>query len=304
MTVRKLSTTDAFLVIDFADAPAAGVVRRARKVLESSATDLARSATYSFGAFGVQRSGASAGINAEADTAAGATAAFVAELLPVVAAGDLHLDAGKGVGADELAELRAASPVGALSGSPALLTAGIVAATAWALGGSLDGRTVAIEGQADAPDGLVDALAAAGATVADVWGVDEKPWLVWGAKVDAVLAGSKPGTLTHQGAGFVTAKAIVPWGPIPITTKAFAQLHRAGQVQVLPDFVATAGGWLGGFVDGDEAAAAAGVTARIADVLTESAAHPDGVLLGACHRAETFIESWQPRKPFGRPLAA
>lgn len=303
MNVRKLASTDAFIVVDFPDAPAAGIVRRARKVLESSATDLARTATYSFGAFGVQRSGASAGINAEGEAVPGAIEAFVTELVPDAAAGKLRLDAGKGVEPAQLAELRQAANVGPLAGSVDLLNVGLVAATAWAVGGDLQGRTVVIEGKADAPAGLGDRLSEAGATVVDVWGVDEKPWLVWGAKVDAILAGSKPGALTHQGAGMVTAQAIIPWGPIPATTKAFAQLHRAG-VTLLPDFVTTAGSWLGADVDGDQAAATAAVVDRIISVLTEAGSHPDGVLLGACHLAESFISTWQERKPFGRPLAA
>ena len=304
MTVRKLTTTDAFVVVDFPDAPASGVVRRARKILESSATDLARTATYGFGAFGLQRGGASAGINAEGEAVEGAVAAFVAELLPQAEAGNLCLDPGKGVNADQLAELRLASGVGAYAGSVEMLNVGIAAATAWALGGDLAGKTIAIEGKDEAPAGLADVMTEAGATVVDVWGVDEKPWLVWGAGVDAILAGSKPGVLTHQGAGFVTAKAIVPWGAIPATTKAFAQIHRAGAVQLLPDFVTTAGSWLGGFSEGDKTTVTSAVMGRIIEVLSQAATHPDGVLMGACHQAEAFIETWQERKPFGRPLAA
>ena len=31
--------------------------------------------------------------------------------------------------------------------------------------------------------------------------------------------------------------------------------------------------------------------------------HADGPLLGACHRAEAFLRTWQDTLPFGRPLA-
>ena len=51
MAVRKLESTDGFVVVDFPDAPAAGPIRRARKILESSATDLARSASYTFASY-------------------------------------------------------------------------------------------------------------------------------------------------------------------------------------------------------------------------------------------------------------
>jgi glutamate dehydrogenase/leucine dehydrogenase len=289
--VTKLASTDAFVVVDLPGAPASGVVRRARKILHGSASDLARSATYTFGAFGVQRSGASAGINAEDSTAPEAIQAFVAEMVPIVASQDLQLEAGKGVEAAQLAELHQSVGAGPEVGSVDRLVAGVVAATGWALGGDLAGRSVAIEGHDQAPPPLRAALTDAGATVVDVWGVDEKPWLIWGADVDAIVAGSKPGALTHQGAPLVKAKAIVPWGPIPVTTKAFAQLRPTG-CTIVPDFVSTAGLWLGD------------VSTRIIALLDEAASHPDGVLLGACYVAEAFIETWQERRPFGRPLAA
>lgn len=304
MNVQNLTTTDGFVVFDLPDAPASGVVRRARKILESSASDLARSATYTFAAFGMERSGASAGVNAEGDAIDGAVEAFITELLPDVEAGKLNLEAGKGLERDQLAPLRDADSAGPLSGSNELLAAGVVAATAWAVGGDLGGKTVAIEGHHQAPVELHGALTRAGATVVDVSGVDDKPWLVWGAEVDAILAGSKPGTLTHKGTEFITAKAIVPWGPIPTTTKAFAQLRQGGEVVVVPDFVSTAGHLVGGFLDGDEGSVTAAVVQRVVDVLEEAGSHADGVLLGACYLAESFIESWQDAKPFGRPLAA
>jgi glutamate dehydrogenase/leucine dehydrogenase len=299
-----LTSTDAFVVVDLPDAPASGVVRRGKKILQSSARDLARSATYTFGAFGVERGGASAGINAEDDEGGEAVAAFVAELAPTVADGQLHLEAGKGVEADQLAELRTAAGASPLLGSELIKVAGITAAATWALGGDLDGHTVAIEGAHAAPLSLRASLVEAGATVVDVWGADEKPWLVWGAKVDAILAGSRPGTLTHQGASEITARSIIPWGPIPVTTKAFAQLRKHGAVDVLPDFVTIAGGHLAGLTEGDESDVAAEIAQQVVDVLEEASTHPDGVLLGACYQAEAFIESWQGSKPFGRPLAA
>lgn len=304
MALRKLTSTDAFVFVDLDDAPATGVVRRARKILQGGAKDLARSATYTFGAFGVERSGASAGINAEGDAVEDAIASFVEELTPDVAAGSLDLLPAKGVSGAQLAPLVDASPGGPLVGSDVLLAAGVVAAASWALGGDLSGRSIAIEGEPLIPDAIRTALADAGATVVSVWGVDEKPWLVWGADVDLVLAGSKAGILNHQGTDSITAKAIVPWGPLPVTTKAFAQLHRAGEVTVVPDFLSTAGPLMGGLLGDDPATASAAFTERLIALLDDAAADADGVLLGACYRAEAFIADWQGAKPFGRPLAA
>lgn len=303
MALTKLSSTDAFIVTDGsnADAPATGVVRTGKKILQSSAGDLARSVSYSFAAFEVQRVGASAGINAEGDAVAPATDAFVADVVDRVQSGSLQLDPGKGTAAAALASLADAANRPALAGSVEATSAGVVAAGAWANGGSLDGATFAVEGAGPVVDQLLADLVAAGASHVVVEAAEKKPWMIWGAKADLIFAGSKPGTLTHQGAPFVKAKAIVPWGPIPFTTKAFAELDRAG-VTMVPDFLSAAGGLLPGNVNGT--AESANDIAALVTAALEASAHDDGVLLGACYRAEAFIGSWLGEKLFGRPLAA
>jgi hypothetical protein len=306
MALRELETTDGFVITDFDDCPAAGVVRRARKILQSSASDLARSATYTFASFGLERSGASGGLNAEGDAAGPALEAMLAELEPRAAAGELDLFAGKGLSPDELAPLTAAAGLNGLAGSDRATTAGVVAATSWALGGSLEGRRVAIEESpaSPAPADLARSVAAAGGEVVEVPGLDAKPWMIWGADVDAILAGTKPGTLTHQGADFVRARALVPWGQIPFTTKALAVLLRKGETVVVPDFVSAGGGLVAGYLPGDDDAVIEEIVSRVALILTEVGDHADGPLLGACYRAEAFMATWQPSLPFGRPLAA
>lgn len=303
MALTKLSSTDAFIVTDGsnADAPATGVVRTGKKILQSSAKDLARSVSYSFAAFEVQRVGASAGINAEGDAVAPAIEGFAAEVIERVQSGALQLDPGKGTDTAALASLADAANRPALAGSVAATSAGVVAAGAWAVGGNLDGATFAVEGVGPVADQLVADLVAAGGSHVVVAAAEKKPWMIWGAQADLIFAGSKPGTLTHQGAPFVKAKAIVPWGPIPFTTKAFAELNRAGVVMV-PDFLSAAGGLLPGNVHGS-AESASDIAALVTAAL-EASAHDDGVLLGACYRAEAFIDGWLGENLFGRPLAA
>lgn len=306
MGATRLETTDGFVVRDFDDCPAAGVVRRARKILQSSATDLARSATYTFASHGMERSGASAGVNAEGEAAGPALEAAKAEWEPAARAGDLHLFAGKGVTEGEMAPLVGAADLGGMAGLDQALIAGVVAAAGWAAGGSLEGRRVAIEGSPDAPApaGLADAVAAGGGQVVEVAGVAEKPWMIWGADVDVILAGAKPGTLTHQGAELVTAGALVPWGPVPFTTKAVATVLRRGGTVLVPDFVAAGGALVAGYLPGDDSQVLAEISERVRSILAEVGDHEDGPLLGACYRAEAFIATWQPKLPFGRPLAA
>lgn len=296
MPLQKLSSTDAFVVTDLPDAPASGVVRVARKILQGGAKDMARSATYTFAAFEMKRSGASAGINAEGDAVADAVAAFAEELNPVVEAGELDLDPAKGVPEGGLARLLDASDRHADGGSPAATVTSVMASVGWVLDG-LDGAKVAVEGGGPVAGAVREALTGAGAQIVEVDGVDKKPWMIWGADADAIVCGSKLGTLTHQGTEFVKAKAIVPWGPTPVTTKAFAQLRRA-DIEVLPDFITAGGALLAGYHDDGAASISDAVVARL-DALK---GHADGLLLNACYEAEAFLKTWTD-VPFGRPLA-
>lgn len=303
MTTRKLSTTDAFVVVDLPDAPvAAGIVRQAPKVLVDGATWLARSQTYQFASFGRKASGASAGINAAADARAEAVAAFVAELAPDAAAGTLLLEGGRGIDGAELAELRAADPRPAewWEHRVALRAAGVAAAAQAACGGSLGGRTVAVEATDDAPV-LVEALTALGATIAG--GGPAPASEVVAAEADVLVVGSKAGVLDHEAVPGIRAKVVVPSGPIPVTAKALAALGRAGVV-VLPDFVTTAGhlvAWPedGGALPADLPSAAAELVAGAVAGLLD---HPSGPVIGGCEQAEAFLASWT-EIPFGRPIA-
>ena len=137
------------------------------------------------------------------------------------------------------------------------------------------------------------------------FGAEPKPgWAIFGAKADVLLIGSKAGALSHEGAANVKARAIIPIGPVPYTTKAVVALQRAG-VAVVPDFLALAGPHLAAFGDVGEGAEAAanGVSEAVSVAVHEALQHPDGLFLGACLRAEAFLSSWQPSLPFGRPLA-
>ncbi len=293
MPVRKLETVDAFVLTDFADVPASGYVRRGRKILQSSTWDLTRSATYTFAAFSIERGGASAGINAVDEGAEAAIASFRAELSSDVESGALALLDGKGV--------RRASD--AENHEQALATT-VTTAAKWALGGSLDGRRLIVEGgPAVAPEPLLQRLADEGAELLTVDGVAEKPWLIWGADADAVVVGSKPGAMTHQGAEMLKAKAVIPWAPTPVTTKALAVMIKNGIVYV-PDFVAASGPLLAGL---SNAPSGVELSETVTSALDESAASAtsadEPIFLAASRKAEAFLATWQETLPFGRPLA-
>ena len=355
MGMRKLSGTDGFVVIDLDGAAgSAGLMRLAPKILPSGAREMARSATYSFASVGMQRSGASGGINARPDGRAGAVEAFVAECEPWVTAGEFLPDPGKGLTAADLAPLQALDPrhpirlhtAGGVSLDERLAGSGAVAAVAAALDG-LEGRRIVIEGcgpagvaaaAAAAERGAVLAGVATGkgfcaasdgagldpAIIAETWaahgpgfveqleGACTEPGDVWGAAGDVLLVGSRMGVLNHQVAAGLQVSAVACLHPIPFTTRALVILQAAGSV-VLADFVCLAGplfaAWpreLAG-LEGDAVTAEAieaAATGAITDLVQETAGHPEGAFLGACHHAESFLATWRDELPFGRPLAA
>ena len=295
MTMEKLETVDAFIVFDLADAPeSVGMVRSARKILPGGASDLARSLTYAFATFEMRRSGASAGVNAVDDDRPDAVAKFTAEIAPMVASGRFLPEPGTRVPRAALASLAEADPrtgVGDLADQA--LVAGVVAA-AVAVGGDLDGRTVAIEGSGPTGDALTTAVQNQGGTVVEMNG-----------QADVLFAGSKMGAVNHTVAEQLEVGTLVPYGPIPVTAKALAVLSRAGTT-VVPDFISTAGPLFAWWPTGDPTpeAITADATAKITASLDEIAPHPDGLFLAAAQRAESFLTTWQESLPFGRPLAS
>lgn len=295
VSLIKCATTDAFAVIDLDGAPrAAGVVRLARKVLQEGAWNLARSLTYSYALLEMKVSGASAGINAEGDARAASIANFVAEISGRSEPPRLVFDAGKGVGQSELDGIVPADDRSTMAiDMHAELTAlSIVTATATAIGG-LDGRTVSFEPGTDSPE-LLAGFASAGASVIE-------GGLTSGA--DVLCVGSKPAVLDHDLATGVTSGCIVPVGPLAISPRALAVLVRAGAT-VLPGFVTLAGPLIAQWPsDGATSESTkADIVARITEIVTEVGGHGDGHVIGACERAEKFLESWA-SVPFGRPLA-
>lgn len=304
---QKLTSTDAFVVTDLADAPSStGIVRRARKILPDGAKLLARTTTYSWAVLGEQRGGASAGINAEDDAAEAAVAAFVEELTAQVADGSLSVDAGKGVPAASLGALdavdrrngarRTASSNGTVDDE--LLAAGAVAA-ATAVTGALGGRTVVVEGAGTAAAALEAHLAEVGAVVTPAG--DGGPL---STAADILFCGSKTGLVDHHVAATLPHGVVVPVGPVPVTARGLAVAQRNGIV-VLPDFVTTVGplvGWIA--PEGtppDESLSA--VRSTVAELVAQCLAHPENPTLGGCAVAEEFLSTWQDELPFGRPMA-
>jgi len=340
MRIHKFSTTEAFIAIDLEGAEASsGPVRWAKKVLQGGAKDLARSQTYTYAVLGMARGGASAGISTEGPDRDAAIEAFVTEAADLVAAGTYLPDAAKGVAADELTALAAADPrdtarSGAFTDRCEGLGTAVVAEKTL---GSLDGRTVAIEGFGSTGSALAAAVTERGAKVIaistatgtvtsatgfpapalatswDALGADLVNDLgeptparaIFGTDADVVFAGSKMGVIDHTVAAQLTnAAAVVPCGRLALTARGLAVLRSAG-VAAPADFVALAGSTLAlwGDVNRADEEILAGVAKVLGDLSAGYATHEDGPLLAACYDAEDFLSTWQETLPFGRPLA-
>jgi glutamate dehydrogenase/leucine dehydrogenase len=282
--VQKLESTDGFLLFDLEGAErSSGVARLAPKVLNDSAEILARSVTYTFAAFGLKLSGASAGINAKPETRDEAIAAFVDEVKPLVASGALTLHASTGLSDADLAALGTDPPDPALSAHSAI-------AAAEAVLGTLDGTTVAVIGAGPVADTARVTASDKGATVTDDVGVD--------ATADALFVAGKAGVLDHEAAASVKARVVVPLSPLPITAKAYAAFRRA-DILYVPDFIALAAPVLAAF----DAANATDPVERVRELMQQLAEEGPNAWLVAIGLAEAFLTTWQDTLPFGRPLA-
>ncbi len=342
--IHKFNTVDAFIVFDLTDAAmpdaaesvgtesvgteSVGVVRSARKILASGASDLARSLTYTFASFEMPRSGASAGINATDEDRDGAIAKFVSEVAPMVAAGAFLPEPGTRVPRSALEPLAAndsRANTGAVADQAAV--AGVVAAASAVVGG-LEGRSVIIEGFGESGAALAKALLEQGGKVVAVTAGGKgvvaqsgfSPELLaapagvpYGEQTaaealavpaDVLLAGSGMGVINHITAAQLNIGALVPYGPIPVTARALAVLGRAETI-VVPDFISTAGPLFAWWPSGNTnpEAIIADAISKIGNLVQEIAAQPESMFLAACQRAEAFLATWQKTLPFGRPLA-
>lgn len=340
MKIDKLASADAFLAIDLEDTTGGvGIVRVAKKILTGGAELLARSTTYSFASFEIQRGGVSGGVNAIGDDRDDAVAAAVGELAPRVAAGEFSIDPGKGVRLSEFAALSEADTrrddVEALADQ---CRAATVAASAGMVPGGVEGRRVVLAGFDASGPATARRLSEAGATItgiatlvgaalrpdgfgadelAEAWaesgpgcaatlagGEAEPEWKALVAPCEILVAGTKTGVVSHTTTVHDGLVALVPSGPVPYTTKALSTLARAGVI-VMPDFLTTAGATLAW--DADAAAGAdeietASVEAVVA-ALGEVIGGDDSPVLTACLRAEAFLSTWRDELPYGRPMA-
>lgn len=274
MRIQKLNTIDAFFAIDLDGVPGRGIVRLAPRILQGGAKDLARSITYTLASLGQQETGISAGINSIPEERDKAITAFVQEISDWDE--KFFLSAGKGLTNEELG-------IEADSNKKKLIATSAVTAAITAVPKA---STAVIE-NFDQNEDLIEQLKSKKIEViacADPFTTE----------ADLLFCGSKVGILDHNVAENIAVSAVIPIAPLPITARAIAHCQRR-KIIALPDFVTTAGSVINNFAESE---------VLIKNIIEESLKHEDGPIIGACIRAEKFLDSWQTNLPFGRPMAS
>lgn len=316
--LAKFRDGNAFVFCDLPKVPASGPVRVAPKVLQSTSKELARSMTYRFALFGLQRGGLAAGVNAGDDRTA-TLDGFLGDIGDQVASGEWRFLPGSGLGVDH-------DPAFSSGVDPRAEAAGVIASAVAARGTDLVGARVVLDHASVASNELLAALDDAGAAIvavgttygsvhgdkldanavralaegndaAEIGSVTTAPALEVDA--DVLFVGAKMGALDHINADAVAAPLVVPIDLLAFTTKAAVMLQRRG-VTVLPDFLSLAGGSL---VAEGSARDAAEAAAQVAEITTQVSAQTDQLpSVSAALRAEAFLATWH-EPVFGRPFA-
>ena len=347
MRVQRLSTVDGFIAFDIDGAEvSAGGTRLAPDVTEAEVVLLARAMTYKHAVLGRRMGGAKAGVRATAGERAGAMLRYCEEIRPLIEARSFLTGADLGTSEADFAPLRGDTgvthPVLQLVDGVVfedVVTGFGVAVAAEAAVGSLEGRSVAVEGfgkvggavarEVVQRGGSVVAVSTIAGSVGDPRGLDvdalwqaraehgddlvhhlglpvATPAALFDVAADVLVPGARTGAVDEARARTLGAAAVVPAANVAYT-RAGLDVLRARGIAAHADFVCNTGGVLG-YVSPTTATPAevlAGVEARIGDLVRTAADHPGGPFAGACEMAERFLATWvEPDAfPSGPPLA-
>lgn len=283
MHVHHLTSVDGEVVFDLDPevvSPAAGGTRMADDVTVDELALLARAMTYKLATFEARIGGAKAGIRPRLlDTRAETLARYCEEVRPLVEEGRFLTGADLGTATADFAPLdRDAGPsvfdhvVDGVGFEELVTGRGVVAAAeAWL--GSLEGRTVAVEGFGKVGHGVAREVVRRGGRVVAVstlrgavasgagFDVDElvaaraehgesfvhhlgldvhRPRELHELRVDVLVPGARTGVLDADLAGRVQAAVVAPAANVPYTREGLEVLRRQ-RVAALPDFVCNGG---------------------------------------------------------------
>lgn len=348
MQVHHLRSVDGEIVFDMDPevvTPAAGGTRMAEDVTVDELALLARAMTYKLAVFEARMGGAKAGIRPRLlDSRAETMARYCEEIQPMVDEGRFLTGADLGTTTADFAGFGDDTPAVLREvidgvGFEELVTGrGVVAAAASWLG-TLEGRTVAVEGFGKVGHGVAREVVRRGGRVVAVstlrgavakaggFDVDELvaartehgesfvhhlgldvhlPRELHELRVDVLVPGARVGVYDAALAARVQAEVIAPAANVPYTVGGLAEL-RARRVVALPDFVCN-----GGAVLAYRSSAALTATEVLARVDREIGDRIEAARLAkmdpirhAALLAETFLTTWVPadQRPDGPAVA-
>jgi glutamate dehydrogenase (NAD(P)+) len=346
--VHHLRSVDGEIVFDMdpeAVTPAAGGTRMAEDVTVDELALLARAMTYKFAVFEGRTGGAKAGLRPRLlDTREETITRYCEEIRPMVAEGRFLTGADLGTATADFAGLDDGCPsvfgevIDGIGFEEVVTGRGVVAAAeAWL--GSLEGRTVALEGFGKVGHGVAREVVRRGGRLVAVstlrgavataggFDVDELvqaraehgesfvhhlglevhlPRELHELRVDVLVPGARVGVYSAELAQRVQAKVIAPAANVPYTVEGLRTL-RSKRVAALPDFVCNGGAVLAYQAPG--ALTAAEVLGRvdreIGDRVEAARLAKMDPIRHAAMLAETFMATWVPadQRPDGPAVA-
>lgn len=332
MKTLRLKTVDAYIAFDFECPTSGGGTRLAPDVTERETQLLARAMTYKFAVLGVNFGGAKATIRAVPSERQDAIRRYVDEIRPLVESAKFLTATDLGTVPDDFRSLPGTDQADLMHtdymGMPldAYLTGLGVATAAETVLGSLEGRTVAIEGFGKVGGATAVEMARRGARIVAFstihgcvrrpvgFGVDELLDLraqhgdrlveylgavvvpateLFTVDADVVVPGARIGVITLACARALSARVVAPGANVPYTAAALEVLRERG-IPALADFVCNAGATTGYVTDGLETAeqAVAAVEQRIRELTLASLEDPQGPLSGARRIADAHLRTW------------
>lgn len=347
MQLLHLKTLDAFIAFDLdACNVNAGGTRLAPDVTEGEVALLARAMTYKFAVLGHPLGGAKGAIRGSAAEREELLRKYCEEIRPLVESARFRTGPDLGTFESDFSPLRTQAPVpGAMNqpidGMPfedVLTGFGVVAAAEAALG-SLEGRSVSVEGFGKVGGGVAREAVRRGArviavstiagcavrpdgfNVEDLWRLRAQhgddlirhlrtevlpPRALFDVDADVLVPGARPGVIDFDRARRLHVRAIAPAANVPYVAGAPEVLHARG-VLALPDFICNAGAVMGYLspAASSHQEVLNSVERRIRALIAEALRNPGGSFAGGCALAEQFLRTWRDARgmPSGAPLA-
>ena len=345
MRTLRLTTVDAYVAFDFECPTSAGGTRLAPDVTERETQLLARAMTYKFAVLGVNYGGAKATIRATDAEREPAIKNYCEEIRPLIEKRTFLTATDLGTRPEDFSSLPGNEEASLMHTVyegmtlDAFITGLGVTVAAETVLGSLEGKTVAIEGFGKVGGATALEMSRRGARViafstingcvrrASGFDVEELLRLraehgdrlvehvdepvspaaeLFEVGSDVLVPGARIGVIDESRARALQARVVAPAANVPYTKQGLEVLWDRG-ITTLADFVCNSGATIGYATQGltSAAEAVAAVEKRIRDLTREAMQDPAGPFEGSRKLAEAHLKTWldSAQMPEGPSLA-